>query len=391
MLRRAEAMRAALRSRQQSCEAAGRIPEETHRDFLKAGFYRILQPRRYGGYEFSIPDLVRLLIEVSRGCIDSGWVLSLIAAQPAVVLCLFPERTQREVYGDSGDCRVAAVVAAGGSATITTAGYRVAGQWDYCTGCDIATHFLGTAVLLHPLTGAAYGTACVLLNRNQFGIVDNWDMIGMQGTGSRRVVAGDLTIPAHRVLPLTGSQWREPGPQPGHEVHTNPLYHGSPLTVAEFALNAVAIGAARGALDAFEDILRRKWTLPPYPARFEMPEFQQTFGTAQALVDAAEAALIGLAERCSDDFRTVHKLADAPAEAGFRRIHRAGAQCMEMAWQATDLMFRSAGSSAGSQQSPLGRCFRGMAVLRTHIAAQYDHKSVNVARLHFGLPPISTI
>jgi 3-hydroxy-9,10-secoandrosta-1,3,5(10)-triene-9,17-dione monooxygenase len=379
MLRRTESLRSVLRSRQQACEAAGRIPEETHRDFLNAGFYRILQPRRYGGYEFSLRDLVRLLIEVSRGCTDSGWVLSLIAAQPAVVLCLFPEQTQCEVYGDSGDARVVAVVAPGGSAMLTTEGYRVTGQWDYCTGCDIATHFLGTAVLLHPLTGASYGTACVLVDREQFSIVDNWHMIGMQGTGSRRVVVAELTIPEHRVLPLTGSQWREPGPQPGHAVHTNPLYHGSPLTAAEFALDAVAIGAARGALDAYEDILRKKWTLPPYSSRFEMPEFQQTFGTAQALVDTAEAALIALAERCSE-----HQAGDG-LEA-IRRIHRAGAQCMEMAWQATDLMFRSAGSSAGSQYSPLGRCFRALAVLRTHVGAQYDQKSVNVARLHFGLP-----
>jgi 3-hydroxy-9,10-secoandrosta-1,3,5(10)-triene-9,17-dione monooxygenase len=391
MLRRAVAMRSALRARQQGCEAAGRILEETHSDFLRSGFYRILQPRRYGGYEFSLADLVRLLVEVSRGCTDSGWVLSLIAAQPASVLCLFPEQAQSEVYGDAGDCRVAAVIAAGGSATITTAGYRVSGQWDYCTGCDIATHFLGTAILLHPLTGAPYGTACVLLNREQLKIVDNWRMIGMQGTGSRRVVAGEVTIPEHRVLPLSGSQWRDPGTQPGHAVHSNPLYHGSPLTAAEFALDAVAVGAARGALDAFEDILRKKWPLPPYAPRFEMPEFQQTFGTAQALVDAAEASLTGLAERCSGQCPVGQELAGLPLGEDLRRILRAGAQCVEMAWQATDLMFRSAGSSAGTQQSPLGRCFRGLAVLRTHIAVQYEQKSVNVARLHFGLPDASTI
>lgn len=375
MLRRAESMRAALRSRQQSCEAAGRLPEDTHRDFLAAGFYRILQPRCYGGYEFSVADLVRVLIEIARGCADSGWVLSLLAAQPASVLCLFPERTQREVYGDSGDARIASVVAPLGAATLTPDGYRVSGEWDYCTGCDIATHFLGSAVLLHPLTGAAYGNACVLLSRDGWEVVDNWQTIGMQGTGSRRVMAKAQTIPEHRVLSLTGNQWRDPGPQPGHPVHSNPLYHGSPLSAPEFALDAVAVGAARGALDAFDDILKKNWNLPPYSPRFEMPEFQQTFGTAQALVDTAETALMGLAERGAG-------LQDGE---DLRRIHRAGAQCIELAWQATDLMFRCAGTSAASRESPLGRSFRALAVLRTHIAAQPDHKSVNVARLHFGL------
>ncbi len=379
MLCRAKAMRTALRSRRQASEAAGRLPEESHRDFLNAGFYRILQPRCYGGYEFSIPDFVRLLLEVSRGCTDSGWVLSLLAAQPASILCLFPEQAQREVYAESGDARVAAVIAPGGNATVTTDGFRLSGQWDYCTGCDIATHFLGSAVLLHPLTGAPYGTACVLIDREQFSIVDNWNMFGMQGTGSRRVVVESVTIPAHRVLPFSGDQWRAPGPQPGYEIHQNPLYRGSPLTVAEFALHSVAVGTARGALDAFEDTLRKKWNLPPYPPRFEMPEFQHAFGTARALIDTAEAALLRLAEY----------IPHSPDDA--RRTLRAAAHCMEMAWQATDLMFRSAGSSSGHQHSTLGHCFRGLAVLRTHLGAQYDHKSLNVARLHFGLPPTNTL
>ena len=342
-----------LRLRQQECETSGSLPEATHSDFLEAGLYRILQPRCFGGFEFGIPDFVRVLIEIARGCTDSGWVLSLIAAQPASVLCLFPEATQREVYGDSGDARIACVVAPRGSAMLTTVGYRVSGEWDYCTGCNIATHFLGSAALLHPLTGSPYGNACVLLTRDEFEIVDNWNMIGMQGTGSRRVVVREQTIPEHRVLPLTGSQWREPGPQPGHAVHSNPLYQGSPLAVAEFAMDAVAVGTARGALDAFEEILRKNWNLPPYSPRCEMPEFQQIFGTAQALIDTAEAALIGFAERCVG-------LEDGEA---LRRIHRAGAQCIELAWQATDLIFRSAGTSAASAQSPLGRHFRGLAVL----------------------------
>src|SRR6185437_5432859 len=184
-----------------------------------------------------------------------------------------------------------------------------------------------------------------------------WNMIGMQGTGSRRVVVRERTIPEYRILPLTGSQWRAPGHQPGHAVHSNPIYRGSPLTALEFAMHAVAVGGARGACDAFEETLKKNWNLPPFSQRFEMPEFQQTFGTAQALIDTAEAALLGIAGRSAG-------LQDGEE---LRRIHRAGAQCVELAWQATDLMFRSAGTSAASIQSRLGRSFRALAVLRTHI------------------------
>ncbi len=64
--------------------------------------------------------------------------------------------------------------------------------------------------------------------------------------------------------------------------------------------------------------------------------------------------------------------------------------CVRLAWEAVDLMFRTAGtSSAAGEGMPLGRCFRNLAVIRTHIATQFEHTAENVGRMHFGLPPLS--
>ena len=46
MVRRANAMVPTLRERQAECERLGRIPQATNDEFVAAGFYRILQPRR---------------------------------------------------------------------------------------------------------------------------------------------------------------------------------------------------------------------------------------------------------------------------------------------------------------------------------------------------------
>jgi 3-hydroxy-9,10-secoandrosta-1,3,5(10)-triene-9,17-dione monooxygenase len=378
MLLRAAAMRRCLRERQQQCEELGRIPEETHRDFANAGFYRVLRPRCFGGYEFSTSSFVRLIMEIARGCIDSAWVLSLFASEPAAFLPLFPDAARREAYGAEGDCLAARVVLPGGTAVPDRDGFRVHGTWDYCSGCDIATHFLGTVLLRDSEARAPAGIACVLFGREQYDIVDNWDMMGMQGTGSRRVVVRECTVPAHRMLTLSGGLWESE--------------RGSPLAVGGFAACAVGAGAARGALDLYEEILRnRKWIVPPFQARFELPELQQSFGSAQALVDTAEAALVSLADRYSELCRmSLAERTRVPARE-VRRIHRAGLQCLELAWQAVDLMFRTGGSSSAASQAPLGHYFRGLAVIRTHIGMQHDHVSGNVARLHFGLPPLSPL
>lgn len=159
MLRRAEVLRPMLRERQAMCEEIGRLPEETNQDFLKAGFYRILQPRRFGGYEFDLRDFFRVMAEVSRGCPESGWVLALTAGHPAALLVGFEEQAQREVYGATGDVRAPGVAVPSGVAIAVPSGYSIKGAWDYCSGCDIATHFLGGVMIIDPQSQAprAYG------------------------------------------------------------------------------------------------------------------------------------------------------------------------------------------------------------------------------------------
>lgn len=378
MLSRATALRATLRERQQACEQQRRIIDATHQDFLSAGFYRVLQPRSFGGYEFSMTDFARLIVEVSRGCIDTGWVLSLLASQPPL-LCTFPTLAHLEAYGSDGDFRAANVLMPRGAAIACEDGFRIQGIWDYCSGCQLATHVLARVLLLDASSQQPKGLAYVLLDRSQFDMVDNWDMMGMQGTGSHRIVVAEQVIPAHR-LQADSDPWT-PNPDAGN---SRAFYCGAPL-VGGFASYSVAVGAARGALDLYDELLRtRRWIAPPFPLRCQIPELQLAFGNAQALIDTAEAALYALADRLTAQG------AQCSAEE-LRRIHRAGLQCIDLAWQAVDLIFRTSGSSSAASGAALGRIFRGLAVLRTHVGSQPEPVSINVALMHFSLPPASPL
>src|SRR6266542_3812962 len=75
MIERAIALWPMLRAQQAACEAARRILPETNQAFVEAGFCRILQPRRFGGYEFDLASFAEIMIEVTRGCPSSGWVV----------------------------------------------------------------------------------------------------------------------------------------------------------------------------------------------------------------------------------------------------------------------------------------------------------------------------
>jgi len=60
MIRRAEALRPLLRARQEATEAAGNMSAETNAELIKARFYRVVQPRIFGGYEFDFPTYMRV-------------------------------------------------------------------------------------------------------------------------------------------------------------------------------------------------------------------------------------------------------------------------------------------------------------------------------------------
>jgi 3-hydroxy-9,10-secoandrosta-1,3,5(10)-triene-9,17-dione monooxygenase len=392
MLSRAEAMRATLRARQPLCESGGRLPKETNHDFLEAGFYRILQPRCFGGYEFDMPAFVRVMTEVARGCVESGWVLALTAGHPAAFLSSLPVEGQNEAYGSSGDVRVPAVAKPGGFATQADGGYRFKGEWDYSSGIDVATHFLGALMVIDPANRQPIAYGYALLHPAEYQIVDNWNVWAMRGTGSKRVVVEEMFLPEHRFVALADGKMQPLKNIPGRAMHNNPLYHGNYIPLLIMELASVAVGAAKGALDVYEEILRtKKHTLPPFHPVREIPEMQRHFGDAQAWTDSAELSLRSIAERYQEACRTQYEDGIELSPEAARRMLRAEQEVVRLSWDAVELMFRTGGSSSAAQSALLGRYFRNLAVIRTHITMQSEITSANVARLHFELPTFGSL
>jgi 3-hydroxy-9,10-secoandrosta-1,3,5(10)-triene-9,17-dione monooxygenase len=384
ILNRAAAMRPMLRERQSSVEAQGCVSEDTNAQFIAAGFYRILQPRCFGGYEFDLPNFLRVMIEISRGCSDSGWVLALTAGH-AFLMASFPEKGQREAFGDRGEFRAPSVAMPGGVAVAVPGGYRVSGAWDYTSGCELATHFIGACLVQSE-------AAFVLFDRSQYRIIDNWQVIGMQGTSSRRVVIDEMFVPVHRTLALSDPNGQYIHPRPGSLIHSNPFFRGRITSMLVSEVAAVAVGIGRGALDCYEEILRNKKTnFPPFQARAGEIEFERYFGEAQSLVDTAEAALLKMAADYMEYARRDAEDGIPFTEEDDRRLLQIEQQCVRLCWDAVDLMLRTSGTSAASKTAPLGRYFRNLAVIRTHITMQRDHTAANTGRLHFGLLPLSRL
>ncbi|MBO0685043.1 MAG: acyl-CoA dehydrogenase, partial [Candidatus Dormibacteraeota bacterium] len=148
IVERAAALKPKVREQQEESEQRGYHSEELHRDFLEAGFYRMLQPRRFGGYEFDMPTFWRAMVKIAEGDPGTGWCLTLATHHAWVIASHWPEQAQREIFGPEGDFRAPHRPLPAGRATRVDGGFLVSGTWDYCSGVPYATHMMGGAAVV---------------------------------------------------------------------------------------------------------------------------------------------------------------------------------------------------------------------------------------------------
>jgi len=387
LIRRAESMCDMLRSRQDATEAEGNISVETNQALVDAGFYRVVQPKAFGGYGFDLPTYVRMIAAISRGCPETAWVLSLTLGH-VYQLSTYPLAAQLDAYGHVGDFRAPEVAARQGVGVAVPGGYRVSGAWDYASGSEHGTHILLVFAVDEPHPNVD-SVRMGLFDRRDYEIVRNWNTIGMQGTGSDRVTLDDIFVPEHRTKPYPGAMEMRHTLLPPAFYEDSPLFHGPfrPFTIAESA--SVVIGAAEGALDLYEEGFRvRRPAGPIKVSRYELSEYQLNFGKCRALVDTARAALLQASAdfmKVADEIQATNEPCSDEVE---RRITLVLLQGIELAHQAADIIFRTAGSSAARKDSMLGRYWRNICVMRGHVAHQLDSAAINFGRTHFGVPPV---
>lgn len=388
---RAQALVPMLREQQDEAERIGHHSEAVDREFVKAGFYRILQPRVFGGYEFDLPTFWKAMLAISTGDPGTGWGLTLGAHHALVVGAHFPEDGQREIFGATGEFRCPHRPVPSGTARPVDGGYVVSGFWDYCSGAPHSTHFMGNALIVDetgdPSENGELPIAFVT-TRDRVTVLDDWGggrILGMNSSGSNSVRVEDVFVPAHCTTPFNWSKWTEP--PIGTTIHDNPMYLGRIGAVYHVGLVVPLIGAVRAALEEYEQIITTKDTLlPPVLPRYQSPDFQGPYGLGRALADAAEALVIRVGEQYMEFCERWRATGEPFSREDDLRLYSVVQQAGQLAVRAMQVVFRGAGSSSAKQGQRIQRYYRDVSMYHGHVAAQYENTARELAKVHFGLP-----
>ncbi|RPF31068.1 acyl-CoA dehydrogenase family protein [Streptomyces sp. TLI_185] len=374
IIERAVVLRPVLLERQPETERLTHYPKDTHEDFLRAGFYRMLQPRRYGGYEFGLPVFYRVVTEIARGCPSTGWALSLTAAHVLQVATLFDEQAQDEIFGADGDFRAASTVVPVGVAQPDGNGHVVLdGIWPYSSGASYSTHYVGQTLRAPAAPGEAPGPPVLFVApRSVWTVLDDWHgVLGLRGSGSNSIHMEQARIPAHLTREAFLLDLPVEGGSVGSTLHGNPMYAGRAPSFFHGELAAIMIGTAYAAADEYARIVAaRPLALEPDRTRADLHDYQRHLGEALGIIDMAEAALRQTAQDWMETCRR-----NVTGEAPFTVVedNRLALMFLNAGRAAWDVLqgtlFRTAGSRHARDGERMQRYFRDAATYWTHVGA----------------------
>jgi 3-hydroxy-9,10-secoandrosta-1,3,5(10)-triene-9,17-dione monooxygenase len=363
---RAERIAATLVARQAETEERGYYALDTHNELLGAGMYRLLVPRRYGGYEFDLGTYLRVVTALARGCPSTGWMYTFGAAHALQAAALFGEQAQDELFAAGDFISPATVAPVGFAERADDGGWIVDGVHPYSSGSPYATHFIGHTLVAGE-DGAPPAPMLFVVPRERWRRLDDWGaLLGLKGSGSHSVVLEKVHIPEHFGLPGTHLGLTSvAGGTAGRELHGNPLYGGGILSSLQFQLAALAIGMATGALDAYAELMRdRTTTFPPITTRAENADFQFHYGEAAGRIATAEAALSGAVRQWEE---TAAREVGAFTREVDIRLSTIVRQVIGLCWSAvSEHLFPTAGSSSVRSGARIERVWRDMSTLHSH-------------------------
>jgi alkylation response protein AidB-like acyl-CoA dehydrogenase len=369
-----------LDGRARATEEAGQMLPGTMADLRAGGFTRLCQPRKFGGGELPLDAAAEVIAALAQGCGSTAWVCA-VYTDHSILSGMFAAQATNDIWGQNPDALISAGYHPTGMVERTDGGWRVSGQWEFVSGCDYADWFILGSFM--PLDDGGRVHAFFIVPREDIEIGDNWQVMGLQGTGSKNVSVKASDVPEHRMLTLPeangGAEARQ---RTGGDAETRPLYRLPHLPTVPFLFTATGLGIAESLLGQSIDHIAGAQSQGKRIA--EYPTMQMHIAEAAAEIDAARLVVM---RDCASSMAAMgeHKPLTVMERAGNRRGH---AYASRLCQGAVDRLFAAAGAKGLFDSHFAQRKFRDMRAVSTHISQNWDRSGTVYGAAAFGLDTV---
>jgi alkylation response protein AidB-like acyl-CoA dehydrogenase len=362
----ARAMALRLRERAERTAKERQVPAETIAEFQRAGFFRVLQPKKFGGLQMEFSVFANLVRELAHGCASSAWIYAVVG-ELGWVMAMFPELGQSEVWGKDPSALGCAAVDPSGHAEEVAGGYRLSGKWRFVSGSDHAQWVMVTAPC-----GVANTVRQLLVRRDELQTIDDWHVLGLAGTGSRTLVADNVHVPSHRTITQDAML---DGSAPGRDLYRDYSVYRSPRRyLTAFSLSPVLVGLAERALAIVIEAARKKLGAGQAPGDLDTIQLR----IAEAAAEVETARIIFDRHVWDADRRLA--AGDAISDVDIQRNRMMASQMVRIARSAIDKLGTITGSGWIFDSHALNIVFRDAVAGATHRAMNFDANAKSYSR-----------
>ena len=379
---RARALAPLIEAAAARTEAGTQIPADLLAALHEARLFRTLLPRSLGGDETTPAEFVRMMETVAAADASTAWCIGQTTGCSMAAAYMAPHAA-REIWGRP-DAAMAWGAGPQGRAIAVPGGYRVTGKWDFASGSRSATWIGGHARIIDPdgtmrrwpdgpLAGDLIERS-MIMPKSAVTMLANWNPMGLRGTGSDSYEVDDLFVPEDfTVIRDHAPDRRETGPL--YRFVTNHIYASG--------FGAVALGIARGALEAFAALAREKTPQSSSRMLRDSHHIQTQMALATAKLAAARTLLLTTLEEA---WSTAAATGSLPLDTRMA-IRLAGSFATHQAREVMDFAYHEAGATAIFPTQPFERRFRDLHAVTQQIQARAAHfETVGAHLLGLGAP-----
>jgi 3-hydroxy-9,10-secoandrosta-1,3,5(10)-triene-9,17-dione monooxygenase len=373
LLERASDWVPTLIERSASTEELRRIPDETRAEFIANQFHLVAQPTRFGGIDLGIGTAAELAMEVGRGCGSTAWMTGQWPGHQFMV-GTFPLEAQQEYWGPSPDTLSSTASAAVKlNVTPERGGVRVTDTLvKFSSGVDHAEWI----ILMSP-------AGVCLVPRKDFTVVDDWDVMGLRGTGSKSLVIGDAWVPPHRIVPLMDFILGTSG---AVELYPDtPLYRVPANLTLNLVILAPAVGIARGLVDIFDERARTRIDGHTGQRAAERPGTQMRFAESTYEIDVATKMVRDLLAELSELGRVGTPLTLEQRT----RLRRDITQTARLAVGAAERLLTAGDASGMYSSNRWQRWGRDIKMAGLQTVLTQDEPALTYSQVRWGMEPTS--
>jgi alkylation response protein AidB-like acyl-CoA dehydrogenase len=332
-------------------ETLATLPPAAVNALQASGLMTMKLPTLFGGAEADPVSQLAAIESVSYWHAAAGWCLMIGATSIALPAAFLPDEAVAQILADGRIPLAASTVMPGGTATAVTGGYQLSGQWYFASGIRHAEWVVAGAICASKEQRPPR-RLLVTMPVRAITIEDNWQVAGLQGTGSCAFSVSDLFVPDEFVWDVYHDRPRRGGP----------LYN---LPLLGFVTNehaGFALGVARRALAEI------KQTAETNRSQFrhslaDSASFQRDLGHCDLQFQAARALVVEVHEKAWQTVSAGQKVSGAL----LAEMRGSAVYATEVAREICTMAFHYGGGAALYMNSPLQRCLRDIHAASQHL------------------------